>query len=84
MNGHLPVVRLLIDAKAKLDAVDDSKYQFSCFKTLNLMKSLYFCVNRFTAVYWAAYNGHAKVVHWLAKVRYYVSVRLFHVRDILI
>ena len=27
-NGHVHVVRLLIDAKAELDATDDSKYVF--------------------------------------------------------
>ena len=33
------------------------------------MKSSYLCVNRSTAVHYAAYSGHTKVVHWLAKVR---------------
>ena len=44
-----------------------------------------FCVNSDTAVYLAARNGHAKVIHWLAKVRYRVSFDFSHiVRDIFI
>ena len=34
MNGHLPVVRLLIDAKAKLDAVDYYKCEFFAFNNI--------------------------------------------------
>ena len=32
--GHLPVVRLLIDAKAKLDAVDNSKCEVFAFNDI--------------------------------------------------
>ena len=73
--GHLPVVRLLIDAKAKLDAVDDFKCEFSAFDNIKSNGNLcIFVFNRQTATYYAAYFGHANVVHWLAKVRFYVSV----------
>ena len=51
---------------------------FSRFTTLKLMKSLYFRVNRYTAVYLAVFNGHAKVVHFLALVRYYVPVQFYN------
>ena len=82
--GHLSVVRMLIDAKAKIDAVNDYKCEFFAFNDIDIMKSLFLCVNSVTSVYWAACEGNAKVVHWLAKVRYYVSVRdFFIVRDIL-
>ena len=79
MNGHLPVVRMLIDAKAKVDAMKNYKCEFL---PLNNIESneifVCFCVNRYTVVYYAAFGGHAKIVHWLVKVRYFVSVRYFH------
>ena len=69
---------MLIDAKAKLDAVDNEKCEFFAFNNIECNEIFVcFCVNSLTAVHLAAYDGHAKVVHWLAKVRYYVSVRFF-------
>ena len=53
-NGHVSVVRLLIDARAELDALDNSGQ---------------------TAVMLAALDGHAKVVHLLAKVCYFSLLR---------
>ena len=72
-DGHLPVVRMLIDAKAKIDAVDTYKCEFSPSNN-NETNEIFvcFCVNRHTTVYFAVFNGHAKVVHWLAKVRCYI------------
>ena len=83
----MSVVRMLIDAKAKIDAVDNFKCEFFAFNNMESNEIFEFlCVNRNTAVHYAACFGHAKVVHWLAKVRYYVSaVTIFCiVRDIVI
>ena len=59
---------MLIDAKAKLDAVNDFKCEFFAFYNIESNEISYFCLNRYTAVYYAVIYGHAKIVHWLAKV----------------
>ena len=76
-----PLFAFWLTPKRNSTLLPTSSVNFSRFTTLKLMKSLYFCVSRETAVYLAASNGHAKVVHWLAKVRYYVSVRFFLYRS---
>ena len=40
MNGHLPVVRLLIDAKAKIDAVNNNKCEFFVFNNIESNENL--------------------------------------------
>ena len=80
MNGHVHVARLLIDAKAKLDAIDAYKFvpehrdDFKRERSEAIYSSycrFFFSVFLFrsrTAINWAAYHGSAKFVHVLAKV----------------
>ena len=66
-NGHAQVVRMLIDANVNLEAAN----AFGCEASVR-----YLCIFadmfddfRSTAVYWAAEDGHYKIVHMLAKVQ---------------
>ena len=67
MHGRAKVVRMLIDANVNVDAAN----AFGCEASVR-----YLCIFadmfddfRSTAVYWAAAEGHYKIVHMLAKVR---------------
>ena len=65
-----PLFACWLTPKRNSTLLTTTSVNFSRLTTWKLMKSLYFCVKRYTAIFWAASYGHTKIVHWLAKVRF--------------
>ena len=65
-NGHAQVVRMLIDANVNTVAKNNKGCEASV-RYLCIFADI-FDDFRATAIYWAAEDGHYKIVHMLAKV----------------